>query len=68
MTRSDTHTARGAAPRLATIDRRSRRRLRELCDEVLASYRVARERDPISDGDRREAQQLLATVAPLGAR
>jgi hypothetical protein len=40
-------------------DRRTRRRLRELCDEVLASFRVANGRDLFSDEDRRAADQLL---------
>ena len=47
-------------------DRRSRRRLRELCDEVLASYRIANDRDVISDADRADARMILARVAPLG--
>jgi hypothetical protein len=39
-------------------------RLRELCDEVLASFRVARERDLFSDGDRQDARAILARVTP----
>lgn len=46
-------------------DRRSRERLRELCDEVIASYRAATAGDPLSAADRAEAERLLAQVAPL---
>jgi hypothetical protein len=49
-------------------DRRSRRRLRELCDEVLASYRVASDRDVISESDRADARMMLARIAPLSVR
>jgi hypothetical protein len=45
-------------------DRRTRLRLRDLCDEVIASYRVANGRDPIAEGERREAEQLLAGLTP----
>ena len=54
-----------AGPRAVTADRRTRRRLRGLCDEVLASYRVAAGRDPLSDADRRAARELLAGLAPV---
>ncbi len=57
---NSTDTAR--APR--RTDRRTLLRLRDLCDEVLASHRVAHDRDPISEAERREAQALLATMAP----
>jgi hypothetical protein len=53
-----------AGPNLVPANRRTRVRLRELCDEVLASFRVARDRDLISDGDRADAQAMLARVAP----
>ena len=58
--------ARRAARATTNAERRTRARLRELCDEVLASYRVARGHDVISDEDRREARNVLARVAPLG--
>jgi hypothetical protein len=51
-----------AAP--APANRRSRLRLRDLCDEVLASYRVARERELFSEADRRDAQTVLAGFTP----
>jgi hypothetical protein len=47
-------------------DRRSRSRLRDLCDEVLASYRVANDRDVISDAERADARLMLSRIAPLG--
>lgn len=63
-----TRIARAAADpgrRGKTDDRRSRERLRELCDEVLASYRAATNRDALSPSERAEADRLLARVAPL---
>jgi hypothetical protein len=48
-----------------TAERRSRLRLRELCDEVIASYRVARGDDPISATDRAAADALLRQLTPL---
>jgi hypothetical protein len=48
-----------------TPDRRERRRLRDLCDEVLASFRIAADRDPISEQDRATAMQLLPQLTPL---
>jgi hypothetical protein len=53
-----------AGPKPVPANRRSRTRLRELCDEVLASFRIARERDLISDGERQDAQAVLARVTP----
>jgi hypothetical protein len=47
-----------------TDDRRTRLRLRELCDEVIASYRAAKGGDPIADGERREAEDFLAGITP----
>ncbi len=43
-------------------DRRQRTRLRDLCDEVLASYRVAAGSEPLSPDERREAVALLAAL------
>jgi hypothetical protein len=54
-----------SGPRPVAPDRRSRARLRELCDEVLASFRAASDRDPISDQDRKAAMELLPRVVPL---
>lgn len=42
-----------------TGERRTRGRLRELCDEVLASYRMAQGEDLVTAEDRRIADQVL---------
>jgi hypothetical protein len=57
-------SSRNAGPRPIASERRQRARLRELCDEVLASFRIAADRDPISDQDRRAAMELLPRVGP----
>ena len=54
--------------RTAGADRRSRQNLRELCDEVLASYRAATEGPMLSEPERREAESLLAELTPLPTR
>ncbi len=46
----------------AADDRRARLRLRDLCDEVLASFRVATGQDPLSSADRAEAQAVLGRL------
>jgi hypothetical protein len=50
------------APAPLADERRTRLRLRELCDEVLASYRVATECDLFSAEDRQRATALFANV------
>jgi hypothetical protein len=60
--------SRSIGPKSVPSDRRNRRRLRELCDEVLASYRIASDRDVITESDRADARAMLAQIAPLGAR
>ena len=57
-------TDRRSADRTESSSRRTRLRLRELCDEVLASHRVAHGRAPVSDDDRAEASALLSRVVP----
>ena len=57
-------TDRRTASRIASTPRRTRLRLRELCDEVLASYRVATGRAPLTESDRAEADSLLGKVTP----
>jgi hypothetical protein len=47
-------------PKGVSSERRNRRRLRELCDEVLASYRVASGQDLFNEGDRADARRLLS--------
>ena len=54
-----------ARTRAINADRRTRMRLRELCDEVLASYRVAKARDLFDENERNEARAVLARIAPL---
>lgn len=60
--------SRAVGPKNVPSERRSHRRLRDLCDEVLASYRLASNRDVISDSDRADARAMLASIAPLTAR
>jgi hypothetical protein len=64
----NSNRSRTLGPKNVPADRRSHRRLRDLCDEVLASYRVASDRDPISESDRATARMMLASIAPLAAR
>jgi len=64
-------TSRHRGPRgmrRARSERRTRRRLRELCDEVLASYRQAIGADLVTCEDREVAEQVLRGVAPRPAR
>lgn len=49
-------------------DRRTRVRLRELCDEVLASYRMAQGQDLLSSEERESAKQVLRVLTPKVAR
>lgn len=64
-----TNTVRSSSARIVSgpaavpAERRNRRRLRDLCDEVLASYRLAREGELFSAQDREEARKLLSSVA-----
>jgi hypothetical protein len=65
---------RGAAgPRRQRTDRRSsdrrtRSRLRDLCDEVLASYRLAQGHDVLSSEERDSAKQVLKELTPQVVR
>lgn len=56
----------GTAARPVPQDRRTRHRLRDLCDEVLASFRLAHGMDVLPDAERLEAREMLARIAPLG--
>jgi hypothetical protein len=56
------------AKRSDPTPRRTRIRLRELCDEVLASYRAATGGAPVTEADRAAADAMLRTVAPLPRR
>ena len=61
---SSTHGP-AAGPVHVDSDRRSRTRLRDLCDEVLASYRAASNRDLISEEERVQGHALLKSILPL---
>lgn len=52
----------------ATTERRTRHRLRELCDEVIASYRAAKGYQLFSDRDRADAFALMPQLVPVKAR
>lgn len=62
---SEFDSAAVSRPRRRTNDRRTLGRLRELCDEVLASYRLAQGSDLFPDAEREAAKQVLRGVAPL---
>lgn len=64
----NSNRSRALGPKNVPSERRNHRRLRDLCDEVLASYRVASDRDVISQSDRDAARTMLAQIAPLTAR
>lgn len=53
---------------VSSTERRSRTRLRDLCDEVLASFRAASSQEIISESDRAESHALLSRIAPLTRR
>ena len=55
-------------PVAVSSDRRERRRLRDLCDEVLASFRAARSQELISEREVMESRALLATMTPVLSR
>jgi hypothetical protein len=59
---------RTSGPKAILSERRSRSRLRELCDEVLASHRVANDRDVISEAERADARTILSRLTPGLAR
>lgn len=50
---------RSAGPATVSDDRRTLLRLRDLCDEVLASHRIAADRDLFSDDDRLAIRQIV---------
>ena len=56
------HTATTTEHAKRATERRTKLRLRELCDEVLASYDQARGRDLFSSDDRKAARELTASV------
>lgn len=50
--------------RRARSERRTKARLRELCEEVLASYRLAVGEDLVTSEDREVAEQYLRDMTP----
>ncbi len=72
MFASNSEGARGSrgprGQRRHGADRRTHGRLRELCEEVLASYRLAQGEDLLSAEDRRSAEELLKGLTPRVAR
>jgi hypothetical protein len=53
-----------AGPQHVPANRRQLLRLRDLCDEVLASHRAAHDSDVISGPERDDARVLLAGMGP----
>jgi hypothetical protein len=62
ISRKATPSPRTAGPRPVAAERRQRGRLRELCDEVIASHRMARDGDLFSERDRQEARAFLPAL------
>lgn len=56
------HTATTTEHANRATERRTKLRLRELCDEVLASYHQAHGHDLFSSDDRKTARELFASV------
>lgn len=66
-----THShAASTTPLPAPTERRTRHRLRDLCDEVIASYRAATGFQLLSDAEREEARAMLGQLvkAPVARR
>ena len=63
---ADAQTTTVPAPQ----ERRTKHRLRELCDEVIASYRAATGYQLLTDDDRSQAQAFLGNLlkVPTGQR
>ena len=55
-------------PRRNRQDRRIRGRLRELCEEVLLSYRMAQGQDLVTPDERDSAEHMLRSLTPRLAR
>ncbi len=56
------HAATNTKHSKRATERRTKIRLRELCDEVLASYHQARGNDLFSSDDRKAARELMASM------
>lgn len=55
-------------PARVSTERRQRGRLRDLCDEVLASFRIARSQELISERELAESRAMLASMTPALSR
>ena len=55
-------------PKAVNAERRRRGHLRELCDEVLASFRVAKSKELISASEHAESKALLAGLTKVSLR
>ena len=64
MRTNESRSSSSSSTRATTspADRRRRTRLRDLCDEVLASYRLARQADPFTDQDRAQGRAIFSSV------
>lgn len=65
---STTRNSRNGGPVRVNGERRQRSRLRDLCDEVLASFRAAQSRELISADELAESRAMLATMTPVLSR
>ena len=65
---STTSDSRNSGPVRVNSERRQRSRLRDLCDEVLASFRAAQSRELISADELAESRAMLATMTPVLSR
>lgn len=59
MAKTTASMTRTTGPATSFDERRTRLRLRDLCDEVLASYRLAADRDLFTSEDRIAASKLI---------
>jgi hypothetical protein len=50
-------------PHSVTVERRNHRHLRELCDEVLASYRAAAGQDLFTATDRTDTRLMMSRIS-----
>ena len=65
---STTRNSKNSGPVRVNSERRQRSRLRDLCDEVLASFRAAQSRELISADELAESRAMLATMTPVLSR
>ncbi len=61
-TKTAASTTVASPSQLPAADRRSRARLRDLCDEVLASFRLASTGELFSEQDRTEGRALIGRL------